>query len=111
MQGWGRLWTPTRSREPAMVMLTLITTAYLTLMLTRASVSETAWVRPQSLAIVRQYATTEGGGQAELVSILTTVTDPTTNVVTLSRPLCLHPEMDYYKGHGNTNEASGFHSR
>ena len=44
-------------------------------------------------------------------SILATVTDPTTNVVTLSRPLCLYPEMDYYKGHGNTSKASSFYCR
>ena len=44
-------------------------------------------------------------------SILATVTDPTTNVVTLSRPLCLYPQMDYYKGHGNTSKASSFACR
>ena len=44
-------------------------------------------------------------------SILGTVTDPTTNVVTLSRPLCIYPQMDYYKGHGSTSKASSFACR
>ncbi len=41
-------------------------------------------------------------------SILGVVTDPATNAVTLSRPLCLYPQMDYYKGHGNITKASSF---
>jgi feruloyl esterase len=49
-------------------------------------------------------------GQAP-VSILGTVTDPTTNVVTLSRPLCAYPLTDYYKGHGDTSKASSFACR
>jgi feruloyl esterase len=46
-------------------------------------------------------------GQAP-VSILGTVTDPATNVVTLSRPLCMYPLMDYHKGHGSTSTATSF---
>jgi feruloyl esterase len=49
-------------------------------------------------------------GQAP-VSILGTVTDPATNVVTLSRPLCAYPLTDYYKGHGDTSKASSFACR
>jgi feruloyl esterase len=45
-------------------------------------------------------------GQAP-VSILGTVTDPATSVVTLSRPLCAYPLTDHYTG-GNTSEASSF---
>ena len=41
-------------------------------------------------------------------SILGVVTDPATNAVTLSRPLCLYPQMDYYKGHGSVTKASSF---
>ena len=29
----------------------------------------------------------------------------------LSRPLCLYPQTDYYKGHGNTSKASSFACR
>jgi Tannase and feruloyl esterase len=41
-------------------------------------------------------------------SILATIVDPATNVVTMSRPLCEYPLMARYKGHGSTNEASSF---
>jgi feruloyl esterase len=46
-------------------------------------------------------------GQAP-TSILATVTDATTGVVTLSRPLCVYPETAYYLGHGSTSVASNF---
>ena len=44
----------------------------------------------------------------------TIVTDTRTfprSAVTLSRPLCLYPQMDYYNGHGNTSKASSFTCR
>jgi feruloyl esterase len=41
-------------------------------------------------------------------SILATIVDPATNVVTMSRPLCAYPLMARYKGHGSTNEAGNF---
>jgi hypothetical protein len=50
------------------------------------------------------------GGHAP-ASILATVTDPTTNVVTLSRPLCPYPRMARYTGHGSTSVASNFTCR
>ncbi|HEY1916683.1 MAG TPA: tannase/feruloyl esterase family alpha/beta hydrolase [Streptosporangiaceae bacterium] len=50
-------------------------------------------------------------GQAP-TSILATVTDPTTGVVTLSRPLCAYPEIGaQYTGHGSTSVASNFTCR
>jgi feruloyl esterase len=41
-------------------------------------------------------------------SILGTVVDPATNVVTLSRPLCAFPLTARYTGHGSTADASNF---
>jgi feruloyl esterase len=41
-------------------------------------------------------------------SIRATVVDPTTGVVTLSRPLCAYPATARYTGHGSTNDASNF---
>jgi hypothetical protein len=41
-------------------------------------------------------------------SILGTVTNPTTNAVTLSRPLCAYPLIARYTGHGSTDEAKNF---
>jgi hypothetical protein len=41
-------------------------------------------------------------------SILGTVTNPTTNAVTLSRPLCAYPLSARYTGHGSTDEAKNF---
>jgi feruloyl esterase len=41
-------------------------------------------------------------------SILGTVVDPATNVVTLSRPLCMYPLTARYTGHGSTDDASNF---
>ena len=41
-------------------------------------------------------------------SILATVTDPATGVVTLSRPLCAYPATARYTGHGSTNDARNF---
>jgi feruloyl esterase len=41
-------------------------------------------------------------------SILGTVVDPATNVVTLSRPLCMFPRTARYTGHGSTADASSF---
>src|SRR5258708_38756193 len=41
-------------------------------------------------------------------AILGTVTDPVTNVVTQSRPLCLYPLVARYLGHGHTTTASSF---
>jgi feruloyl esterase len=41
-------------------------------------------------------------------SILATIVDPATNVVTMSRPLCAYPLMARYNGHGRTNQASSF---
>jgi feruloyl esterase len=41
-------------------------------------------------------------------SILATVTDPATGVVTLSRPLCAYPLVARYNGHGSTNRARNF---
>ena len=41
-------------------------------------------------------------------SVLATVTDPTTGVVTLSRPLCAYPQTARYTGHGSTDVASSF---
>jgi hypothetical protein len=46
-------------------------------------------------------------GQAP-TSILGTVTDPTTGVVTLSRPLCAYPLVARYTGHGSTSQARNF---
>jgi len=46
-------------------------------------------------------------GQAP-ASILGTVVDPATNVVTLSRPLCMFPLMARYTGHGSPDDASNF---
>ena len=46
-------------------------------------------------------------GQAP-ASILGTVVDPATHVVTLSRPLCMFPLMARYTGHGSPNDASNF---
>lgn len=41
-------------------------------------------------------------------SILGTVNDPTTNAVTLSRPLCAYPLTARYTGHGSTDDAKNF---
>jgi Tannase and feruloyl esterase len=41
-------------------------------------------------------------------SILGTVTDPATSVVTLSRPLCAYPLVARYNGHGSTSQARNF---
>jgi Tannase and feruloyl esterase len=41
-------------------------------------------------------------------SVLGTVTDPTTNAVTLSRPLCAYPLAVRYTGHGSTDNAKNF---
>lgn len=46
-------------------------------------------------------------GQAP-TSILGTVTDPTTGVVTLSRPLCAYPLVARYTGHGAISQAQNF---
>jgi hypothetical protein len=41
-------------------------------------------------------------------SILGTVTNPATNAVTLSRPLCAYPLSARYTGHGSTDDAKNF---
>jgi feruloyl esterase len=41
-------------------------------------------------------------------SILGTVTDPATGVVTSSRPLCMYPLVSKYKGSGNPNVAGSY---
>jgi Tannase and feruloyl esterase len=41
-------------------------------------------------------------------SILGATTDPATNVVTDTRPLCLYPKFARYRGHGSTTQASSF---
>jgi hypothetical protein len=41
-------------------------------------------------------------------SILATVADLATGVVTLSRPLCAHPLVARYDGHGSTTRARDF---
>jgi feruloyl esterase len=46
-------------------------------------------------------------GQAP-TSILGTVVDPATGIVTLSRPLCQYPLVARYMGHGSTGVASSF---
>ena len=46
-------------------------------------------------------------GQAP-TSILGTVVDPATNVVILSRPLCMYPLTARYTGHGSADDASNF---
>lgn len=46
-------------------------------------------------------------GQAP-TSVLGTVTDPATGVVTLSRPLCMYPLTARYLGHGSTDNARNF---
>ena len=42
-------------------------------------------------------------------SILGTVTDPSTGVVTSSRPLCAYPLSSRYNGSGNPNTAASYH--
>jgi feruloyl esterase len=46
-------------------------------------------------------------GQAPAV-IPGAITDPATNVVTATRPLCLYPEFARYRGHGSTTQASSY---
>jgi feruloyl esterase len=41
-------------------------------------------------------------------SILATIVDPATNVVTMSRPLCAYPLAARHNGHGSTSQASSF---